>query len=185
MAGPCGNSSVGRASASQAEGRGFESRFPLHRMRRAVCGSRERPRARRVPPSAFGVSRAVSSAGSERLVYTQKVGGSNPSPPTNTRRQSAFATRTAGFISGGYHDRCHFSWGLPAPSSAAPATRGLYSTDGEPLRPAHTRQRSVSVVGLGLGGLSSIEGCVEGRGASGRRSARSLGDLHSGPPAGK
>ncbi len=26
----CGNSSVGRASASQAEGRGFESRFPLH-----------------------------------------------------------------------------------------------------------------------------------------------------------
>ena len=26
---PCGNSSVGRASASQAEGRGFESRFPL------------------------------------------------------------------------------------------------------------------------------------------------------------
>ena len=26
---PCGNSSAGRASASQAEGRGFESRFPL------------------------------------------------------------------------------------------------------------------------------------------------------------
>ena len=26
----CGNSSVGRASAFQAEGRGFESRFPLH-----------------------------------------------------------------------------------------------------------------------------------------------------------
>ena len=25
----CGSSSVGRASASQAEGRGFESRFPL------------------------------------------------------------------------------------------------------------------------------------------------------------
>ncbi len=28
----CGNSSVGRASASQAEGRGFESRFPLKRI---------------------------------------------------------------------------------------------------------------------------------------------------------
>jgi Do/DeqQ family serine protease len=28
--GTCGNSSVGRASASQAEGRGFEARFPLH-----------------------------------------------------------------------------------------------------------------------------------------------------------
>ena len=27
----CGNSSVGRASASQAEGRGFESRFPLNK----------------------------------------------------------------------------------------------------------------------------------------------------------
>ncbi|MEY4106566.1 MAG: hypothetical protein RL181_908, partial [Bacteroidota bacterium] len=27
----CGNSSVGRASASQAEGRGFESRFPLQK----------------------------------------------------------------------------------------------------------------------------------------------------------
>ncbi len=27
----CGSSSVGRASASQAEGRGFESRFPLER----------------------------------------------------------------------------------------------------------------------------------------------------------
>src|SRR5262245_56489869 len=26
----CGNSSVARASAFQAEGRGFESRFPLH-----------------------------------------------------------------------------------------------------------------------------------------------------------
>ena len=30
----CGNSSVGRASASQAEGRGFESRFPLNQGRR-------------------------------------------------------------------------------------------------------------------------------------------------------
>ena len=28
------------------------------------------------------VQRAVSSAGSEHLVYTQRVGGSNPSPPT-------------------------------------------------------------------------------------------------------
>ena len=30
----CGNSSVGRASASQAEGRGFDSRFPLNQGRR-------------------------------------------------------------------------------------------------------------------------------------------------------
>ena len=27
--------------------------------------------------------RAVSSVGSEHLVYTQRVGGSNPSPPTD------------------------------------------------------------------------------------------------------
>ena len=53
---PCGNSSIGRASASQAEGRGFDSRFPLHR--------------------------AVSSVGLERLPYKQEAGGSNPSPPT-------------------------------------------------------------------------------------------------------
>ena len=52
----CGNSSIGRASASQAEGRGFDSRFPLHR--------------------------AVSSVGLERLPYKQEAGGSNPSPPT-------------------------------------------------------------------------------------------------------
>ncbi len=30
----CGNSSVGRALASQAEGRGFESRLPLNERRR-------------------------------------------------------------------------------------------------------------------------------------------------------
>ncbi len=28
------------------------------------------------------IKRAVSSVGSEHLVYTQRVGGSNPSPPT-------------------------------------------------------------------------------------------------------
>jgi hypothetical protein len=30
-------------------------------------------------------NRAVSSAGSEHLVYTQGVGGSNPSPPTSKK----------------------------------------------------------------------------------------------------
>ena len=33
--GQCGNSSVGRASASQAEGREFESRFPLKQKKAA------------------------------------------------------------------------------------------------------------------------------------------------------
>src|SRR5438128_5705905 len=48
-----GNSSVGRASASQAEGRGFDSRFPLHFKplillvadRRVVHALRRRPRS--------------------------------------------------------------------------------------------------------------------------------------------
>ena len=33
----CGSSSVGRASASQAEGHGFESRLPLPLLKRVVC----------------------------------------------------------------------------------------------------------------------------------------------------
>ena len=36
--GKCGNSSVGRASAFQAEGRGFESRFPLNTAFRGLYG---------------------------------------------------------------------------------------------------------------------------------------------------
>ncbi len=32
--------------------------------------------------------RAVSSVGSEHLVYTQRVGGSNPSPPTGIKNSS-------------------------------------------------------------------------------------------------
>ena len=37
-----GSSSVGRASASQAEGRGFESRFPLLKpLKRSVLGSKK------------------------------------------------------------------------------------------------------------------------------------------------
>ena len=37
--------------------------------------------------------RALSSAGSEHLVYTQRVGGSNPSAPTATKRQKATTKR--------------------------------------------------------------------------------------------
>ena len=33
-------------------------------------------------------TRALSSAGSEHLVYTQRVGGSNPSAPTRKRLQN-------------------------------------------------------------------------------------------------
>ena len=37
------------------------------------------------------IARALSSVGSEHLVYTQRVGGSNPSAPTKGRlKQSSF-----------------------------------------------------------------------------------------------
>ena len=35
-------------------------------------------------------TRALSSAGSEHLVYTQRVGGSNPSAPTEEVRKNLF-----------------------------------------------------------------------------------------------
>ena len=38
-------------------------------------------------------TRALSSAGSEHLVYTQRVGGSNPSAPTATKSQKATTKR--------------------------------------------------------------------------------------------
>ena len=50
-----GNSSVGRASAFQAEGRGFESRFPLHRQE-SELGRNERD-ARSGPCSSVGRAR--------------------------------------------------------------------------------------------------------------------------------
>ena len=34
------------------------------------------------------IARALSSVGSEHLVYTQRVGGSNPSAPTKGRQNS-------------------------------------------------------------------------------------------------
>ncbi len=36
--------------------------------------------------------RAISSAGSEHLVYTEGVGGSNPSSPTRIKKTGAFAS---------------------------------------------------------------------------------------------
>ena len=47
------------------EGRGFESLSAHHKNRNTSANKR-----------------ALSSAGSEHLVYTQRVGGSNPSAPT-------------------------------------------------------------------------------------------------------
>ena len=48
--------------------------------------------------------RELSSAGSERLPYKQRVGGSNPSAPTNERRRLRFLKRL--FLFSGRVGRC-------------------------------------------------------------------------------
>ena len=52
--------------------------------------------------------RELSSAGSERLPYKQRVGGSNPSAPTNERRRLRFLKRLFLFSSRG--GRCGSRW---------------------------------------------------------------------------
>jgi hypothetical protein len=61
-----GNSSVGRASAFQAEGRGFESRFPLHERTRS---KRRMDRMR---------MRAHVAQSVEHFLGKEEVTGSNP-----------------------------------------------------------------------------------------------------------
>ena len=52
--------------------------------------------------------RELSSAGSERLPYKQRVGGSNPSAPTNERRRLRFLKRL--FLFSGRGGRCGTRW---------------------------------------------------------------------------
>ena len=54
--------------------------------------------------------RELSSAGSERLPYKQRVGGSNPSAPTNERRRLRFLKRLFLFSSRG--GRCGTRWSV-------------------------------------------------------------------------
>ena len=65
---PGGSSSVGRASAFQAEGRGFESRFPLHRFH-----GLQRPDGTRK-----GRPESPRSSGVEHFLGKEGVIGSNP-----------------------------------------------------------------------------------------------------------
>ena len=44
------------------------------------------------------IIRVFSSAGSEHLVYTEGVGGSNPSKPTKSRRKTAFFVSVLSFL---------------------------------------------------------------------------------------
>jgi hypothetical protein len=76
---PGGNSSVGRAPAFQAGGRGFESRFPLSRprSRRDECAPIRRAhsdeRRRRTPGTSRSEERARGEAGCDRCAATAQV----------------------------------------------------------------------------------------------------------------
>ena|GEM_PF-6583851 len=48
-------------------------------------------------PQSRQTARVLSSVGSEHLVYTQRVGGSNPSGPTKSRRKSKQTPENKGF----------------------------------------------------------------------------------------
>ena len=54
--------------------------------------------------------RELSSVGSERLPYKQRVGGSNPSAPTNERRRLRFLKRL--FLFSGRVGRCGTRWSV-------------------------------------------------------------------------
>ncbi len=54
--------------------------------------------------------RELSSAGSERLPYKQRVGGSNPSAPTNERRRLRFLKRL--FLFSGRCGQCGSVWSV-------------------------------------------------------------------------
>jgi hypothetical protein len=88
-----GNSSVGRASAFQAEGREFESRFPLHKIRVEDRGQEGRSADKRVVCATAHVAQSV-----EHFLGKEEVTGSNPvmgSKRFGAARPSARRCRTA------------------------------------------------------------------------------------------
>jgi hypothetical protein len=84
--GPCGSSSVGRASASQAEGRGFEPRLPLAGLRLPLradaCGCAKdgvsRIGVRGGAKMPLGVTGNTSDSGSEESWFEPRRGNSRP-----------------------------------------------------------------------------------------------------------
>ena len=116
--------------------------------------------------------RELSSAGSERLPYKQRVGGSNPSAPTKSRRRLSFYSNVF-FVSvtlpfGVPRSPGHLA--LPARSLAAPSLRtcgrGRRQRRSRPYG-GHGSQRSV----VGYSAFGSVSRC----GAMSRASSVSLG----------
>src|SRR5436309_371923 len=75
---PSGSSSVGRASAFQAEGRGFESRFPLQEGRDAPSGGAECRRQRFHPEPVPGRESGGGEALSRAPRWSRPAGNTGP-----------------------------------------------------------------------------------------------------------
>ncbi len=69
-------------------------------------------------------ARELSSAGSERLPYKQRVGGSNPSAPTNLRRQAIDNHRSFFFVSGPLRARLRRSFTKRRSTACRLSSRG-------------------------------------------------------------
>ncbi len=88
--------------------------------------------------------RELSSAGSERLPYKQRVGGSNPSAPTNERRRLRFLKRL--FLFSGRVGRCGSRWTVWVGVVGAGRVGTRRIGPGRPVRVGWcgTRRRAVS-----------------------------------------
>ena len=108
--------------------------------------------------------RELSSAGSERLPYKQRVGGSNPSAPTNERRRLRFLKRLFLFSSRG--GRCGTRWSVRV--GAGRAGRGGRCGSRWTVR--------VEAVGAGRGGrCGSVWSVPAGSVGAGRVGTRRIG----------
>ncbi len=141
----CGGSSVGRASASQAEGRGFDPRPPLtEALQRSAF---------RLPPCVHSARRAPNVSRDGRRLA--RNGGRN-GPPLGGPRGTLFAwsasadrpgMRSTAYLTEG---RSRRSWDPPGPTEAGrrPGTsqsaplKGGCATPSTPLVEGHCRARS-------------------------------------------
>ena len=105
--------------------------------------------------------RELSSAGSERLPYKQRVGGSNPSAPTNERRRLRFLKRL--FLFSGRGGRCGTRWTVRVGTGRCGQCGSVWSV----------RVGPVEVDGAGRGGrcgsVWSVRAGVVGAGRVGTR----------------
>ena len=97
----------------------------------------------------------LSSAGSERLPYKQRVGGSNPSAPTNERRRLRFLKRL--FLFSGRVGRC--GTGRSVRDGSVGAGRVGVVSAGRAGRGGRCGSRWTVRVGSGRGGLGRAGQC--------------------------